>query len=310
MKAVKLTFCFLTLLTLSACSNTWEGIKADMRSPNDRRPPPQVSQTKEGVKADWQDLSDWTHGRPSHMAAVAGPIPSGYAGQNEVANSQFTLLKPSGVERVEQSSRWEDVGSLDRLHPVSMPIGEPPMDEQAPEVQNNDDSNMPQPLTREPISYNDDVHIYPVDGDAEPYGGAHLNEAANNTDNSVYAAPAGKMAEQVFFPYGSAKVEPVYKESLRSLSNRLKASRDYDISVVGHASKRVDNVEDPIRRKMINLSMAQKRSDAVTSELHKAGVNPAKVKSISRGDEEPNPTPDGKPQEEADRRVEVFVDEK
>jgi len=54
--------------------------------------------------------------------------------------------------------------------------------------------------------------------------------------------------------------------------------------------------------------MAQKRADAVTLELHKAGARPAWVQAISKGDEEPNPTPGNMRQNDADRRVDVYVD--
>ena len=82
------------------------------------------------------------------------------------------------------------------------------------------------------------------------------------------------------------------------------------VTVVGHASRRVDGVTDPVRRKMINFQMAQKRADAVVRELKKAGANPSWVQAVSQGDDTPNPDPGAMSQEDADRRAEVYVDGK
>jgi outer membrane protein OmpA-like peptidoglycan-associated protein len=58
---------------------------------------------------------------------------------------------------------------------------------------------------------------------------------------------------------------------------------------------------------MINFKMAQKRANAVTSELIRAGVTPDWVVASSAGDEQPNPHRHGKTQEAADRRAEVYL---
>jgi outer membrane protein OmpA-like peptidoglycan-associated protein len=119
----------------------------------------------------------------------------------------------------------------------------------------------------------------------------------------------GQLVQQVYFLHGSAHLTGGEKGDLRNLANSLMntQSQALAVTVVGHASSRVDGVSDPVRRKMINFEMAQKRANVVTQELNRAGLNPAWVQSVSKGDEEPNMNPGSKSQEAADRRVDVFV---
>lgn len=128
----------------------------------------------------------------------------------------------------------------------------------------------------------------------------------------------GNLVQQIFFKHGSSHLVAAEKQSLKALAEGINHNavgavdangvpQGVAVTVVGHASQRVDGVNDPMRRKMINFEMAQKRANAVTQELNKAGLNPAWVQSVSKGDEEPNATTSGRAQEEVDRRVDIFV---
>ena len=145
------------------------------------------------------------------------------------------------------------------------------------------------------VRYNRSVDVYPVDAYAGSYG-------------AEVSSISGEMIQQVFFPYGSAGVGGIDRKNLRELAQSLaRNGAPYKLDVVGHASKPVNNVRDPIQREMINFKMAQKRADAVTSVLVKAGATPQWVVSTSLGDKQPNPHRDGKSRDAADRRAEVYL---
>jgi len=156
----------------------------------------------------------------------------------------------------------------------------------------------------------DEVSVFPVDGDAGYYADMKY-DFTKPADNAISAPDndlAVRKAQQIFFAYGSSRIGNEDRKSLKALAADLKrASYEYNVNVVGHASKRVDNVQDPVRRKMINFAMAQKRANAVTKELHAAGASPDWVNALSRGDEEANPHPGNRTQEAADRRADVYV---
>ena len=157
------------------------------------------------------------------------------------------------------------------------------------------------------ISYNDDVSVFPLDGAS----GDVITDALPTPFRSEnYGVASDK---PLYFAHGSAKVKKTDKKRLHTLAKKAKKKHrgtDVAVSVVGHASRRVDRVKDPLKKKMINFRMAQKRANAVTHELKAAGLKPAWVQAVSKGDEEPNPfPPPGMDAEAADRRVEVYMDE-
>ena len=141
------------------------------------------------------------------------------------------------------------------------------------------------------------VSVYPVEG----------YEDTSLASMSDY----GQLMQQVYFLHGSSNLTGSEKKSLHNLAKGLgqNATASVAVTVVGHASQRVDGETDPVRRKMINFEMAQKRANAVTGELNRAGLNPAWVQAVSKGDEEPNAQPGGRSQEAADRRVDVYVND-
>lgn len=123
----------------------------------------------------------------------------------------------------------------------------------------------------------------------------------------------GQMVHELFFEHGSVAINAAGKETLKDFAQELKSSgadEDVVVTVVGHASTRVDGVSDPKKRHEINYLMGQKRATWVTKELGKMGVHPGSVQAVSKGEDEPNPNPGDKPQEAADRRVEVYMGDK
>jgi outer membrane protein OmpA-like peptidoglycan-associated protein len=228
--------------------------------------------------------------KPIDLEKIVADLPTGYAGQNKSG----IVLKPSGMTLSAPQGYttpvWNEIADYDSQNFANEPVTAPVSPLSAPAVQGQ--------------SYNEGVKIFPIGAD---------DTAPTYTSTPPYSAPGeyGRLEQKIFFAHGSATVHPTDKTKLRLLVKReKKKTRPLSVMVVGHASNRVNRVKDPLQKKMINLAMAQKRANAVTHELHKAGLNPAWVQAVSKGDEEPNTDAPGLPQEAADRRVEIYVNEK
>jgi outer membrane protein OmpA-like peptidoglycan-associated protein len=269
-------------------------------------------------------LTDCGKTMDSRLAAMErayGPMPSGYTAPSEVVSAPLApemetapsytappvpivvsaplpsaKTKPAMQPEVKAGAGstlvWNEIGAYDAAHP-SLPAKSAAVKKLSV-----------------PILY-DDVSVFPVDGDAEPYQDMKYDftVTASNIPVALERKLPVQTAQQVFFGYGSAKVESADRQRLKKLAANVKRTdRGYRVNVIGHASKRVDHVMDPVRRKMINFIMAQKRANAVTHELYAAGMTPDWVMTASRGDEVPNPHPGSRTQEAADRRVDVYVE--
>lgn len=134
------------------------------------------------------------------------------------------------------------------------------------------------------------VTVYPIDG-APQY--------ADNTQQ-VYA-DYGQLMQQLYFDHGSAAIGGADRQKLLDLGHSAASQSTAAVTVIGHASTRVDGVADPIRRKEINFEMAQKRATAVMQVLRKAGVTPGWVEAVSKGEEEATGN------ESTDRRADVYM---
>lgn len=154
------------------------------------------------------------------------------------------------------------------------------------------------------------VTVYPVDDDNMPPMPAQetVTTVTTVTETPVVANPYGQVAQEVYFEHGMSSLSSGSKSTIQSFAEGVKAKGSpVAVTVVGHASTRVDTTDDPVRRKMINFEIAQKRATAVTRELGKAGVSPDWVQAVSKGDEEPNPNPGSMGQEASDRRVQIYT---
>lgn len=233
--------------------------------------------TFEGVGKDIKDFGNWSSGRPSAMERSFGRVPTGYAGHNKRG-----VLKPHDLRKDEQPQEnleWNDAGAYQAPAP-EQPVG---------------------------VAYGDNVTVYPVDGQPQDQGLAPIG-SYDPSYAPAAEADYGRMVQEIYFLHASAHLTPAERKQLREVAGGIARTPEASaVTVVGHASKRVDGVSDPIQRKMINFDMAQKRAMAVTQALNDAGVRPGLVQSISRGEDAPNANPGGRSQEAADRRVEVFV---
>ena len=164
----------------------------------------------------------------------------------------------------------------------------------------------------EPVEY-PDVNVYPVDGDRSPYEDSL--EVAQSVEEVKYVNHssdiAGEVSKQIFFEYGSAKINPAQMEKIKNLSYEIVSSGNaYEVSVVGHASKRVDKVKSKKLKQKINQRMSEVRAQTVSGVLAEIGIPSQLVVISAVGADVPNPTPGTLPQEVADRRVDIYIAKK
>lgn len=273
---IQLALALLAICALTACNNTAKGASKDI-----------------------DDISDWAHNRPSTFGNAVGEAPTGYgekpasmtaASEDDMGNSAASDNNPQPFN--DRNLVWHQIGNYNASSPGL----------------SNGDEGQPMPLSpsssREApaehiVQYNRSVDVYPVNGDEAPY--TQLKSIGN-------AAANGDLAQQIFFAHGSAQVGRIDNRNLRELAQSLvHQGGEYKLDIIGHASKRVNGVKDPIEKKMINFKMAQKRANAVADKLLKAGAAPDWIIATSLGDEQPNKHRNGKSQEAADRRAEVYL---
>ena len=277
--------------------------------------------TVAGVGKDAGDVTDWTNNKPSTIGKFIGDATSGYREQpatppqpavalentvNQAPYNETENESPQPVQITRPVVRAS--GPVKRSHLVWHKLDD--YNAQNPALPDGDDYDAapvsPPPSRRGTsssaapiIQYGHSVDVFPVNGDTTPYGQVNAVSGGYN---------GGEMVQQVFFAHGSDRVSRIDHKNLRELAQSMAHNAsDYKLDVVGHASHRVNGVRDPIEKKMINFKIAQRRANAVTAELIKSGVTPGWVVATSEGDEQPNPHRNGKTQEAADRRAEVFL---
>jgi outer membrane protein OmpA-like peptidoglycan-associated protein len=247
--------------------------------------------TQQTAKSNYHDFRNWWAAKPSHMENRWGPINTGYFGQNAAGRA---VLKPPGMEPLPPEA-WHEIDSYD-VAPLA-----------------------PAPGMRPPVAYGESVSVYPLEEDANGVRPRYVIEQPRTEampapmpmqESSVVVEPLamgyGEMAAQIFFLHGSAHIGAGDRKQLASAARKVK-KRNVSVTVVGHASHRVNTTDDPIRKKEINFEMAQKRANAVTNALISQGVEPGWVMAVSKGDDEPNMHRGKRSQEAADRRAEVFM---
>jgi outer membrane protein OmpA-like peptidoglycan-associated protein len=255
-------------------------------------------------------VNDWAHNKPSTIDKTLGTAPTGYGQQPHeqqpapaaapesyaapvetqpgpviVSSTGSTSAASNGTFNNDNLA-WHQIKNYNAANP-SLPAGGQEL------------SPSGKPAGPAVIQYNHSVDVYPVNADITPYAeGSYVN----------ISAASGELIQQIFFPYGSSHLSGIDRQNLRELAQSLvQNGSEYKLDVIGHASRTVNHVRDALRRKMINFKMAQKRANAVAQELIRAGATPDWVEVSSLGDTQPNRHRNGKSQEAADRRTEVYL---
>jgi len=107
------------------------------------------------------------------------------------------------------------------------------------------------------------------------------------------------MPEGILFDTDSAAIRAGLQADLRAMARNLQEYRNSTVDVIGHT----DNTGSA----EYNQDLSARRANAVAGVLLEAGVDPARVRSFGRGENEPvttNLTPEGRQQ---NRRVEIII---
>ncbi|MEZ0224083.1 MAG: OmpA family protein [Alphaproteobacteria bacterium] len=237
--------------------------------------------SQQRMEDNYHDFDNWWSAKPSHMEKRWGPMTTGYFGQNKAGRA---VLKPPGMEPLPPEA-WHEIDGY------GAPVVAAP-----------------------PVAYGESVSVYPLEEDANGVRPRHVIEQPMAEpmpmQESVVVEPLamgyGEMMTQIYFLHGSAHIGTADRKQLAAAARKINKS-SLSVTVVGHASNRVNTTDDPIRKKEINFEIAQKRANAVTNALISQGVQPSWVMAVSKGDDEPNRNRGKRSQEAADRRAEVFM---
>jgi outer membrane protein OmpA-like peptidoglycan-associated protein len=107
------------------------------------------------------------------------------------------------------------------------------------------------------------------------------------------------MPEGILFDFDSAAIRAGLQSDLRALARNLQAYPNTSVNVIGHT--------DSEGSAEYNMDLSSRRAAAVAGVLLEAGVDPFRVRSFGRGEDQPvatNLTPEGRAQ---NRRVEVII---
>ncbi len=116
----------------------------------------------------------------------------------------------------------------------------------------------------------------------------------NNGSNLTVTLP-----QDILFAVDSASLTSALQNDLRAVAASLNRYPDTTVNVIGHT--------DNTGAAAYNQDLSQRRAQAVSSVLVNAGVAPARVRAIGRGEDQPiasNLTPEGRQQ---NRRVEIII---
>ena len=108
-----------------------------------------------------------------------------------------------------------------------------------------------------------------------------------------------RMPQDILFAIDSAQVNSGLRSDLGVLAQSLNQYPDTTVAVVGHT----DNTGSA----SYNQGLSERRAQSVTSILTQNGVNPARLRAIGAGENQPlasNLTPEGRAQ---NRRVEITI---
>ena len=285
MKNLKFALVIASVLCLSACGSTIEGLKRD-----------------------GQDISQWTQDQPSRMGQHLGRIPKGYGEIDREMMAGGPILKPGMTAPFLTTGASFTQGMTDDF---STPV----FVDGASRVPSGgvayNSSVTVFPLDDDGISHNASAYDYqprPITSEGDmPYSivsgtGVRI---AGQTDMAGFSQMPGALMQKIFFRHGSAALDAHDSSKIADVARQAGGRR---IMVEGHASKRVNGVADETQRWTINHKMSAKRADAVSRALQAKGISASWIATESFGDSRPNMEPDGKSQEAADRRVEIYAE--
>jgi outer membrane protein OmpA-like peptidoglycan-associated protein len=130
-------------------------------------------------------------------------------------------------------------------------------------------------------------------------GNVDIADLAVNPDAATPDRIALVVANEVVFPPSSAEIEGEFLATLDNVADMMTINPDLTAVVEGHA--------DSVGARSVNLSLSQRRADAVVDYLVGNGVERVRLIGMGRGSDEPiadNSTPEGR---EQNRRIEFII---
>jgi len=104
--------------------------------------------------------------------------------------------------------------------------------------------------------------------------------------------------EGILFQTGSADISPESQDILNKVFNTLSQNPDIDVEIHGYT--------DNVGRRASNMTLSERRANAVKAELVKKGINESRIKTRGFGPDKPvapNTTPEGR---QKNRRIEFL----
>ncbi|GJL84932.1 MAG: hypothetical protein DHS20C02_07070 [Micavibrio sp.] len=123
-------------------------------------------------------------------------------------------------------------------------------------------------------------------------------------DDFVALSVPGHDAIRIYFEHDSAKLDEGDIGAITTAAERHTAAGGSVLNVEGHASMEA-SINDPIKRKIVNLKVSMDRAFTVARKLIEKGVPGDMIRAAGWGDARSSAPADGLDTESASRRVEI-----
>jgi len=104
---------------------------------------------------------------------------------------------------------------------------------------------------------------------------------------------------EVSFDFDKATIRPSFRDSLDKLAGVISKYDRTVVHIVGHT--------DSVGSRDYNQQLSERRARAVTDYLVSRGVNPSRLESWGRGEDQPRASNETEAGRQLNRRVEIFV---
>jgi peptidoglycan-associated lipoprotein len=142
----------------------------------------------------------------------------------------------------------------------------------------------------------------PKAGEGVPGEGIEIEQAYDveiaETDWSQAPAVYGK----VYFDFDKSNIKPEFQATLEAIADDLKANGHRFVRAVGHCDERGTNE--------YNFALGERRAESVKSYLVALGVEAGRIRTLSKGEEEPADPGHDEAAWAKNRRVEFFIADK
>lgn len=250
------------------------------------------------------------------LVGLCSVMLSACSGNNEEI---IDVEKPSGGATVDLTSGqvyddFNDIDIMSAAHSVSSPGVEIYSLDGAPaDTRFSHDASAPAPARAQGAVGNSNVEIssigQPDIGYARnlrppSYRDAPVSRSQPESGNFVNIAAPGEPMIRIYFDHGSTDLNTQDVQKIATIGQKYNANQGNIISVEGHASERAE-VNDPVRRKEINLKVSMDRAYAVARALIYNGIPANSIRTVAWGEERPPANTEGMDTESSARRVEI-----